>query len=428
MSGGIQIVRLETRDTVDRNLVRHILGEVRPDTAVEAVGRRENTILVSDVEGATEYARSFARTGKKGGRPPKHAVDCIFGGTPPIGSPDEWPREKEDEYYLACLAWLSTYAGPHSRIAAAAIHRDETSAHLHVLFVPVSEGKDGRLKLGFTALLPRFSPGAGRARDRMSRLQDFFHAEVASKHGLERGVKGSQAKHEKVDRAKAAEFRAQTAKEKEKRAEARAKEEERRADEVHEKAGRIVRTVEAQKKRVLDEAREEAERLVREGREEGKAAAKRIKEEAKEAGRQGLFGRPARRGRAYIEAAELAEAERDAAKAEAVAAEAERERVAATVRAAYEEVDAWRMACHAPGRHAKPELKPGEAAERIKARQEGAARKGRLEGRKAGAKSFADRLLALLKPVMPEEMYEGMSEFVEQALGNKPGAAAGVER
>ena len=209
MAGGIQVVRAETRDRVGGALAAHIRCETRPATAVPAVGKRENSILVDDVAGAAAYAASLARTGKRG-KPAKPAREFLFAGLPPFGDPHEWPRELADAYFKACLAWVMACAGRHSRIALAVIHRDETAPHLHVLLVPVGE-RGGEPRLGWTSVRSAFCPGAGRESERLHRMQDHFHAEVASKHGLTRGQPGSQAEHTPIDRAKAAERRAELA-------------------------------------------------------------------------------------------------------------------------------------------------------------------------------------------------------------------------
>ena len=132
-----------------------------------------------------------------------------------------------------------------------------------------------------------FCYGKGRASDRMSRMQDNFHTEVAAGFGLERGKIGSQAVHEEIDRAKAARDRTEKAELKEAAANERAEQAKTSADELEEK-----------------------QRL----------------DEALEAGATGRLGRQAKRGRELHEkrdAAFTAKAEADRARQ---AAEQERDR------------------------------------------------------------------------------------------------------
>jgi hypothetical protein len=70
-------------------------------------------------------------------------------------------------------------------ILSEVLHLDEKSPHWHILVVP----KDKKGKLNASAFFD--------GREMMSKLQDDYHAEVAGL-GLERGLKGSKAKHQTV--------------------------------------------------------------------------------------------------------------------------------------------------------------------------------------------------------------------------------------
>lgn len=108
--------------------------------------------------------------------------------------------------------WVRTILGPESVIAAAAWHRDETAPHIHVLAVPRPEGGNGRI--GWCATrdqaVSRICAGAP-AGSRYRVLQDDLYARVSLHFGLGRGVVGSEAQHEAIDRAKAVESRARKA-------------------------------------------------------------------------------------------------------------------------------------------------------------------------------------------------------------------------
>ena len=138
MSGGIQVLRAETRSQVRGALAAHVAARLRPATAVPATGERANSVLLDQVERAARYARRFPRTGPRGGRPAKPAVDFVVAGPPRFGAPERWGRAREDAYFRDAYSWLVEKMGSRSMVACAAIHRDETAPHLHVLAVPVS--------------------------------------------------------------------------------------------------------------------------------------------------------------------------------------------------------------------------------------------------------------------------------------------------
>ena len=104
-------------------------------------------------------------------------------------------------------------------MAAAGWHRDEAAPHIHVLAVPRPEGGGGRVGWCATrdqavARIYAGSPAGSKYRV----LQDDLHARVSARFGLGRGVVGSDARHEAIDRVKALESRARLAEGEEARA------------------------------------------------------------------------------------------------------------------------------------------------------------------------------------------------------------------
>ena len=202
---GIQVLRIESRRTLDGALVDHIAGTTRPETARKVP---EPVVALGGVglEAGRAVINEHRPRGR--GRPPHHAVEFVLGGAPPYGS-DPWDKEREREFADACYEWACGVLGPRSVIVSAALHRDETSPHVHVLAVPIdSTGalrwKGVRDEAADQLGVPRRGrklAGAYRA------FQDSFHAGVGRPFGLGRGEVGSKAKHEQIDRAKAAELR-----------------------------------------------------------------------------------------------------------------------------------------------------------------------------------------------------------------------------
>lgn len=101
------------------------------------------------------------------------------------GSPDDLQgktREQQDAYFRDALKWLEDKHGK-ANVTYAGIHRDETTPHLYAYVVPIDE--HGKLNC-------RSFLGGPKA---LNQMQSNFTAEVGQKHGLQRGIEGSKAKH-----------------------------------------------------------------------------------------------------------------------------------------------------------------------------------------------------------------------------------------
>ncbi|MDF5728912.1 MAG: MobV family relaxase [Rhizonema sp. PD38] len=93
-------------------------------------------------------------------------------------------QERLDDFAFFTTKWLKQSWG--DRIVRCELHLDEVTPHIHAYLVPLDE----RGKLNCRALF-------GGTRERLSELQDSFAAAVAPL-GIERGIKGSTAKHTKI--------------------------------------------------------------------------------------------------------------------------------------------------------------------------------------------------------------------------------------
>jgi hypothetical protein len=102
-------------------------------------------------------------------------------------SPEWWKSAKpgeQSEFFSKAWSWLAEKYGP-DRVIAASVHRDELTPHLSAFVVPLTV--DGRLSA------KEFIGD----RKKMRLDQTRFHEAV--KHlGLERGIKGSRANHQRV--------------------------------------------------------------------------------------------------------------------------------------------------------------------------------------------------------------------------------------
>ena len=88
----------------------------------------------------------------------------------------------EGKYFNDALEWLKKRHGAEN-VVVAGVHRDETSPHMVAYVVPI----DGNGRLNCRSFL-----GGSTA---MSAMQDDFYRACGAPQGLERGIKGSKAKH-----------------------------------------------------------------------------------------------------------------------------------------------------------------------------------------------------------------------------------------
>ncbi|WP_448110345.1 MobV family relaxase [Pseudomonas lini] len=88
-------------------------------------------------------------------------------------------------YFSDALAWLRKRHGAENVISST-VHLDESTPHLVAYVVPIT--RDGRLSCR------DFLGGPSKLRE----MQDSFYATCGITHGLERGIRGSKAKHEEI--------------------------------------------------------------------------------------------------------------------------------------------------------------------------------------------------------------------------------------
>lgn len=118
----------------------------------------------------------------------KNGVQCIE--LLITGSNEVMNNKSYDEqmaYFKDSLDWIADKFGGKENIINAGVHFDETTPHMYVYVVPLDE--NGKLNCR------KFMGGT---RDVMSKLQDSFADVVGKKHKLERGIKGSKAKHQSI--------------------------------------------------------------------------------------------------------------------------------------------------------------------------------------------------------------------------------------
>lgn len=108
-------------------------------------------------------------------------VACNFIVTSDQQTMEEMGAEKQRAFFEDAVKWFSDRYGKRT-ILNATVHMDETTPHLHIGVVPITE--DGRL-----------SAKAIFTKTEMKAIQTDFAREVGEKYGLERGVEGSEKTH-----------------------------------------------------------------------------------------------------------------------------------------------------------------------------------------------------------------------------------------
>ena len=94
-------------------------------------------------------------------------------------------RQQQDDYFRDALHWLEKKHGK-DNVLYAGIHRDEQTPHMYAYVIP----KDDRDKLNCRAFFGE--------KNALSVMQTDFAEQVGQKHGLERGVEGSRARHTSI--------------------------------------------------------------------------------------------------------------------------------------------------------------------------------------------------------------------------------------
>ena len=110
--------------------------------------------------------------------------------------------DKLDEWIADNIKWARDTFGS-DNVVGAALHMDERTPHLHIAVVPIvtaerkKKAREAAAKKRYrtkAANRPRLCADDIMERGKMSRYQDIY-AEAMAKYGLERGIRGSEARH-----------------------------------------------------------------------------------------------------------------------------------------------------------------------------------------------------------------------------------------
>ena len=194
-----------------------------------AISRVERQLLAADHGMRAEIAKP--RRGKR----PCQAVELLFAGPPPWDSPDAWSLKDVIAWARDTVEFVHKFL-PDAVIAAASLHLDEHSPHVHVMIAPIVYVRDsngtltGKTKLGSRAVRVALAESAPERterlklsyRDELSRAAAAYAHHVGAAYGLAAGRVASTAKHVPVDPVEGARRRAETNDQRAAEAEARA--------------------------------------------------------------------------------------------------------------------------------------------------------------------------------------------------------------
>lgn len=176
----LRLQKLKSGVAVRRSL-KHAFREQETPNA-DPTRMRDNTHLgAGNVDEALQ--RFNARLPDKVRKNGVLAVEFLVTGSPEAMAGKS--RAEQDRYFADALDWLRERHGAEN-VFYAGIHRDETTPHLYAYAVPLDE----RGKLNCRS----FYGGAAALRE----MQSDFADRVGRKHGLQRGIEGSRATHQRV--------------------------------------------------------------------------------------------------------------------------------------------------------------------------------------------------------------------------------------
>ena len=174
--------KLKATGAVWRSLKHAFREQPTPNADPDKAAKNEHV-------GATSAAEAMQKVRDR--LPEKRRKDAVLAIEYLITASPEAMQEmggKSSAYFNDALKWLRERHG-RANVVYAGVHRDETTPHMYAYVVPLDEST-GRLNA-------RRWLGGSKA---LSEMQTDFAATVGAQHGLERGIKGSRAKHERVRR------------------------------------------------------------------------------------------------------------------------------------------------------------------------------------------------------------------------------------
>ena len=174
--------KLKATGAVWRSLKHAFREQPTPNADPDKAAKNEHV-------GATSAAEAMQKVRDR--LPEKRRKDAVLAIEYLITASPEAMQEmggKSAAYFNDALKWLRERHG-RANVVYAGVHRDESTPHMYAYVVPLDEST-GRLNA-------RRWLGGSKA---LSEMQTEFANVVGAQHGLERGIKGSKAVHQRVQR------------------------------------------------------------------------------------------------------------------------------------------------------------------------------------------------------------------------------------
>ena len=187
----LRVQKLKTNTAV-RGSLRHAFREQNTPNADPSKDHENSHIGAGSVDEAMKAykARLPEKVRKNGVR----CVEYLMTASPEKMT--DMSRDEQDAYFKDSLDWLKEKHGSEN-VVYSGIHRDETTPHMYAYVVPLSQEKDQEGKLVKPGKL-NCREFLGGAKHVLSDLQTEFAERVGKEHGMDRGVKGSKAKHPSI--------------------------------------------------------------------------------------------------------------------------------------------------------------------------------------------------------------------------------------
>jgi len=184
----LRVQKLKDKGSIRRSLKHSFRAQDTPNADPERTPDNSHHFSHS-VDHAMDNITQRLDTQKKIRKNAVLAIEYLITGSPETLQGKT--REDQDRYFQESIQWLKEKHGA-DNVVYAGVHRDEQTPHLYAYVVPIDE----RDKLNCRAFL-------GGAK-MLNEMQTDFAEKVGIKHGLERGIEGSKAKHQSIKKHYAA--------------------------------------------------------------------------------------------------------------------------------------------------------------------------------------------------------------------------------
>lgn len=184
----LRVQKLKDKGSIRRSLKHSFRAQDTPNADPERTPDNSH-VFADSVDSAMNNITQRLDTQKKIRKNAVLAVEYLVTGSPE--SLQGKTRAQQDDYFQDAIHWLKEKHGA-DNVVYAGVHRDEQTPHLYAYVVPIDE----REKLNCRTFL-------GGAK-MLNEMQTDFAEKVGIKHGLERGIEGSKAKHQSIKKHYAA--------------------------------------------------------------------------------------------------------------------------------------------------------------------------------------------------------------------------------